>query len=87
MLAKTIQQAIDDEEAVNDEEGRRLTQRLKELQMEMNEVEGATQKAEADAGAGAEMWNDQRVRLQTDFDKLKAKLRFKPLLLRGCLLF
>lgn len=73
MLAQTIESAREAEDAINDEEGRLLAQRLNELQMEMNEVTGATQKAEADAAAAAELWDDRRVRLQTDFDNLQAR--------------
>ena len=56
-----------------DSEDLRLMQRIEELENEMEEVSSAIDSSKTDAALAAEEWSDRRLRLQADFDNLKAR--------------
>lgn len=73
MLARTIDQAREAVQAMDDAEGDLLTQRIEALQKEIEEVVAEVETSKAEAAAAAEDWGERRVRLQADFDNLRAR--------------
>jgi len=73
VLARTIDQAREAVQAMDDAEGDLLTQRIEALQKEIEEVVAEVETSKAEAAAAAEDWGERRVRLQADFDNLRAR--------------